>query len=456
MAADSKRDVSHPFSVQGVTGLKHWAGMIDEEWEPTLKGPKGVAVYREMRDNDPITGSVLFAMEHTLRGVEWYVTPFSDPDEDPTDEDQEVAQFVESCMHDMSITWADFIAEVLSKLVFGWAYAEIVYKRREGYNSDIVSRHEDGKIGWRTLSPRAQETLLRWQFDDSGELVGMVQNDGKQGVLIPLDDALHFRTSSHKQNPEGRSLLRTSYSSWWTKKRIERFEAIGIERDLAGIPCVGVPPELFDSDADADTKSSLANWQKMVTSLKNDEQAGILYPKTYDEQGNPLITVELLSAPSSRMYDTGSIIERLSRYQAMTVLQDVILLGHESVGSLALADTKKRLARASLKSQADEISATLNQYAIADLLRLNGMPTDRLPRIVSGEIEERSLDTFASMMSALAISGVMLDDLETQNEIRGILGLRQITQADLESREEFEPSVEDPQSNLDRDEALIG
>ena len=119
-AGDDPRPPAPSYESLGVPGLKQTSGRVNEEWLSNLKGRKGVEVYREMRDNDPIAGSVLFAMEHTLRGVGWYVTPFSDPNQDPTEQDEKNAQFLSSCMHDMSITWPDFIAEVLSKLVFGW------------------------------------------------------------------------------------------------------------------------------------------------------------------------------------------------------------------------------------------------------------------------------------------------------------------------------------------------
>ena len=53
-------------------------------------------------------------------------------------------------------------------------------------------------------------------------------------VVIPMEKCLLFRTQTHKNNPEGRSILRNAYRSWYFKKRIEEIEGVGIERDLAG------------------------------------------------------------------------------------------------------------------------------------------------------------------------------------------------------------------------------
>ena len=33
-------------------------------------------------------------------------------------------------------------------------------------------------------------------------------------------------------------MLRNSYRSWYYKKRLEEFESVGVERDLAGLPMV--------------------------------------------------------------------------------------------------------------------------------------------------------------------------------------------------------------------------
>ena len=43
--------------------------------------------------------------------------------------DQLAAQFVESCMEDMSHTWDEMISEILSMLVYGWSRHEVVYKK---------------------------------------------------------------------------------------------------------------------------------------------------------------------------------------------------------------------------------------------------------------------------------------------------------------------------------------
>ncbi|MGI6498023.1 MAG: hypothetical protein ACOX0U_04265 [Oscillospiraceae bacterium] len=59
-----------------------------------------------------------------------------------------------------------------------------------------------------------------------------------------------FRTKSRKGSPEGRSILRNAYRSWYFKRRIQEIEGIGIERDLAGFPTLTAPEgmNIWDED----------------------------------------------------------------------------------------------------------------------------------------------------------------------------------------------------------------
>ena len=85
-----------------------------------------------------------------------------------------------------------------------------------------------------------QGYICPWEYDDSDNLIGMTQQPPPDYGLftIPMSKAMLFRTESVKDNPEGRSILRNAYRSWYFKRRIQEIEAIGIERDLAGLPVI--------------------------------------------------------------------------------------------------------------------------------------------------------------------------------------------------------------------------
>ena len=238
----------NPLHELGDTGLKRAAGYIDEEFLPALRGRKAVKVFREMSLNDPTVAALLFAIEQLLRQVEWTVVS-----EDQTPEGQQAVEFLESCMDDMSHTWSDMVAEALSFIVYGWSWHEIVYKKRVGpWETDPSkrSKHTDGMFGWRKIPIRSQETLLRWIFDEDGGVKAMVQMPppSYSQRIIPIDRSLLFRARQSKGNPEGISLLRGAYRPWFFKKRLEEFEAIGVERDLAGMPVARVPADYMKAN----------------------------------------------------------------------------------------------------------------------------------------------------------------------------------------------------------------
>ena len=128
----------------GRIGQNRWGGVFREEFLTELQGWRGVRVYKEMSENDDIVGAILFAIEMLIRQATWDIQPGGD-----SAKDKEAAEFVRSCMDDMSDTWTDTIAEILSFLTFGWSAHEIVYKRRIGRSNDprLKSKYEDGLIG---------------------------------------------------------------------------------------------------------------------------------------------------------------------------------------------------------------------------------------------------------------------------------------------------------------------
>ena len=392
-----------PTAELGLSGLKRSGGFVIEEFLSSLRGNRAIKVYREMSDNDPVVGAIIFAIDKLIRQVDWYVDPHKD-----AKENDEATQFLTECMHDMSTTWPDFISEVMTMLPYGWSLFEIVYKKRNGETADgSGSKFNDGKIGWRKFAGRSQDSLLHWDFDDNGGIKGMVQiaPPTYQPVFIPIEKSLLFRTTTAKGNPEGRSVLRNAYRPWYFKKRIEEIEAIGIERDLAGFPVLYMDPSYMAADATPEKKRAYADYQEMIRNIRRDEQEGVILPTLFDPlSGKELIRLELLSSGGARTFDTGGIIERNNRNIAMTVLADFILLGHERTGSFALSADKTDLFAVALGAWLQAIAAVLNTYAVPRLFRLNGMDTELMPEIKFGDIEEQPL---AEVVQALAtLSGM--------------------------------------------------
>lgn len=403
----------------GRTGLTRFGGWISEEWLKDLQGAKGIKIYKEMRDNCPITGAILFAIEMLIRQATWHVEAAG-----ITKQDEEAKDFLESCLYDMSMSWPDTLSEILSFLTFGFSWHEIVYKQRQGDSQDPTKRSKftDGRIGWRKLPIRAQETLWQWGYDEKDDsLISMKQQPPPDYILreIPLTKSLLFRTKSTKNNPEGKSLLRSAYRPWYYKKNIEEIEAIGVERDLAGLPVVELPANLLSPYASEDEKAAANTYKEMVTKLRRDEMEGVVFPASTGPDGNPTgYKLSLLSAGGSsrRQFDTTAIIQRYERAIAMTVLADFILLGHEKVGSYALMGKKSNLFGLACEAILDSICEVINSHGVPRLFALNSFSgLTGLPQLGHGEIEAPDLKEIGEFITSMSNAGATLfpdDDLE--------------------------------------------
>lgn len=408
----------------GSTGLNQSGGYINEEFLEQLKGKKGARVYRQMADNDPVVGAMLFAINMLIRQVDWSLKPADD-----SPKAEEMADLVKGMLfEDMQFTWEDTITEISTMLIFGYAPMEVVLKRRGGRDARDPknrSNFDDGYWGVRKIALRAQETIERWDLADNGDILGLWQQpiSGSQ-IYIGADRILLFRTESTKNNPEGRSILRNAYRPWFFKTRMEEIEGIGVERDLAGLPVVRVPGALFKRDADPEEKRSLRDYKNLALNIKRDKNEGLVLPNTRDKEGNYTYDVTLLTTGGTRQFDTTAIVDRYDKRIAMTCLADFILLGQTSAGSFALSSDKTSLFASAIGGFLKQIAAPFNNTLIPELWRVNGLKYELMPTLCHGDLENVDLDQLGRMITAMVGGGAMLfPDRDLENSIRGRLGL---------------------------------
>lgn len=419
----------------GSSGLKAYGGYVYEEFLPQLTGENALKVYREMKDNDPIVAAILFAIDMLVRQVDWHVEPASSDNED-----LRAAKFLDDCINDMTMPWKDVVSESLTMLPYGFSFMEIVYKKRDGYQGEggDSSRFDDGRIGWKKFAHRPQDSLYRWAFDETGGVRAMLQvtQPDYRIATIPIEKGLLFRTVASKNNPSGRSVLRGAYRPWYFKKRIEEIEAIGIERDLAGLPIAMVDPGLLRADADDDDKALLNSIKELVVNVRRDQQEGVIFPMSYDDNGRPLFDFKLMTSGGARQFNIENVIDRYSKQIAMTVMADFIFLGHQGTGSYALSSDKTGLFAKSLGVWLGVIQDTFNRYAVPRLLRVNNMPVEKMPRMVHGDIETPNLMELSDYVTKLAGIGInLLPDDRMESYLRGVAHLPQKTDELIEEQE---------------------
>ena len=426
-----------PMAELGVSGLWQASGFVLEEKLKQLQGAgvdsRSNIIFREMSDNDPTVSAVLFILQMMVRKVQWRVEPFSEEDDD-----LEAAEFLRSVIEDMETPWEDVIMDVISEFIFGWSCLEIVYKNRLGPDNEdptCRSAYSDGLVGWHKLAGRAQEALMQWVFDKDGDVLGWWMWPPLSGnrVFLPREKLMLFRTTNFKNNPQGRSLLRGAYTSYYRKTNLERIEAIGIERDLAGLPVLYVDPEILDPAADESSKANLAAYRKILANIRVDEQSYVILPSIFKEgatggAGQRIYELSLLSTGSRRQNNTDGIIKRYAQNIATVIAADFILLGHEAVGSFALAEQKYDMFTIALGGFLNSIAAVFRRDGIMKLFRINGFPTDRLPKLVPGELEKQDVSELALAIMQISNTGFITPGgMQDENFFRKLMGMPQRT-----------------------------
>lgn len=419
----------------GVSGLQRTSGFVYEEFLRDLQGPQGTRIFREMTDNDPIVGAVLFAVEQVIMSSTHTWEPAND-----SDPAQRVAYFFRDAETDMSHTFSSMMSEVLTFLPHGWSYLETVYKLRQGPDQKdpkLRSRFSDGLFGWRKIGLRAQETLVRWEFDEEGGIQGMHQQapPDYSPRFIPIDKSLLFRTKTNKNNPEGRSILRNAYRPWYFKRRIEEIEAIGIERDLAGLPMM-TPPADLDPDSD-DGKKQLEVAKQIIRNVRRDEQEGVLKPSGWE--------FSLLNSGGRRQIDTDATLNRYDRRIAMVILAQFIMLGMEKVGSFSLSVTHEDLFLLAVMGWLVTVADVFNRHEVPRLGRLNGIPDDLLPRLHFAEVREPKVTELGTFLKDMGAAGFIEPDERIEQYLRSLAKLppKIVEEAIKKAREEAERNGQD-------------
>ena len=428
----------------GVSGKNTYTGDIRaDEFLQELRGKRAIQKYREMRDNNAIVGSVMYAVEQTLRDVKIEVKPADDSAVAKAE-----AAFLQSVLDDMDHSLDDHISEALSYLTYGFSWFEVVYKRREGdfRSPKKNSKFEDGRIGIKKIAIRAPWTVESFEVDQqTGEILGMYQEAGwgKRPAMIPVEKSVYYRTTSLNNDPSGRSVLRNAYVSYTYLNKIQSYEAIAIERELHGVPIGRMPAEYMSADASVDQAALRGQFDRILRDLKLNEQGYALLPSDVyvDADGRPtnhrLMDVELITANGSRSIDIDPVVKRYQHDIARSLMAEFLMLGSGS-GSYALSKTKTDLFLRSLESYINTIVDVLNKQLVERLWQLNGLDWATMPKLVAGDVAPHDLREIASFLRNLNGAGIEVQD---QSEV--VADLMAIAEIEFDSKK-YEEKLQKP------------
>jgi hypothetical protein len=364
-----------------------WSGILRDDYNPALRGHKGLEKYDEMRKSDSSVKGALRVAKTPILSARWFVEPFSD-----SPEDEKAAEFLRwNLFQGMSTSFYQLLWETLLMLDFGAYYFEKVY--------DIVEWQGEERVKWKKLAPRHPLDLYEWEFDHGGGPLGAWFYDSPtsaHGVYIPVKKLAIFTHERESGNLEGVSVLRPAYKNWYYKENLYKIDAIQKERHGIGIPIINLPPGFSPSD------KQIAH--EIGRNLRTNEKAHVVLP--------PMWQIAFAKLEGQHVDALES-----ANHHARMIFQNILAewIVSDSAGN---QDASRGMFLKSSAYIAEIIRDVFNKYCIPQLMdknwELNGYPELRVRRI--GDIEDWRIITFA--IRNLVGAGTLVPDDELEKWVR--------------------------------------
>lgn len=295
---------------KGYDGLKSNYGKINESANAELSWPASICTYNRM-SLDPTIAAVQNFYNMMISRAEFDFSvpeytednPFNPEGKSYTQEDViESAKYLNYCMSNLQgQTWQQFISGIGTYRIFGFSVAEKVW-------TTVKSGKYKGRKKWKSLSQRSQETIEAWSWDktDPDLLSGVIQkascfdvdrygtsySQGKasrEDRTIPRGKFLLFRFDPKNNNPQGTSPLNGCWEAWKYLQLVREYQAVGVAKDLGGIPVIGYPVEkLIEAAADPSgaAATTLDSLKASAAALHAGDESFAVVPIDYDDTGD--------------------------------------------------------------------------------------------------------------------------------------------------------------------------
>ena len=397
----------------GTLGLRQSEGQIEEEWMRQLQGDRKIRALKTMETSDATAFAAVQMTNMAVKQVKFWYNAAGE-----TDADTQAREFATECtFEDMEDHWLHYLDEWLTCVALGYSVAEQVFKIRGGPDQADPSRrslYDDGKIGWKKFAFRPQETLDHWEIDPvTGEVLGMWQLDPVkyERYFIPREKMVHFIMNATKGNPEGVSQLRGAYPAYYKKHKLEEWELIHIQRNVAGVPKGILPAKEFNPTAEGGKSRTLAAMEKILQGFYLNEDAWFCLPSdVYPGTSLPMVDVKLTAdqQPNAALPTT----EAINRYQleiARSLHVGFMLLGGTGPGSYALSESQSDFFVMFIESICDLICEVINRQAIPQLFKLNTWTgLSGLPKLVHGDVAKTDAVKIAEALANLMRAGAVV------------------------------------------------
>lgn len=380
----------------GQSGTAIYGGIITlEEYNSKLKGKAGLRIMDTMRRSDATVRATLQVCKLPILSTKWYIRPASEDEAD-----LKHARHIERELMKRNVVWHDFLREGMTFFDFGHSVCEKTL--------EIVDFEGERLIGINKLAFRKQTTIMQWQMDDGKPGIKQLLTTGEP-VNIPMAKLIVFTHDKEGDNYEGVSLLRYAYKHWDIKDKLDRINAVALEKMAVGVPVLKKPP---DADQDDLTKA-----REAMRQFRANEEGYQEIPMGWE--------LEMLDMKGNSTRDVIPSIQYHDRQITMSVLAQFLTLGaSDASGSRAVSQDHSKLFLLSEEAVARNIQNTVQSQLIKPLCDMNfsdmknGYPTLEFARI-----GDEDISNMADAVSKFIAAGALTPDPESEEYIRGVLHL---------------------------------
>ena len=389
-------------------GLKGVNGKIEEDISKLWKGKRKKEFIAEMILNDPYCSAWINSKNAIALKPDWIIKPSEDKEDGSSDKALEYAKLIkEMLFDDMSMSFNSFILNSITMAEYGFSLAEIVMKKRNGLTNDpnTSSLFNDGLFGISKLAPRWQNSISKWDIDDNGNITNVYQRGDSfnTDVKIPYKKVLHFVMNGYNGNPEGESVLRGTFMSYYNKKNIERIQRETFERGFTGILDVQVPPRYMSKkNTSPESQEVRRSLETFMRNVKQGKEAGIIRPYSKD------FVIELIEGKVGTGLDPDKMIDRYNNEIVMCLLADSFMGQSKVYQSKDGSGTKNKLYKSFIGIILSEIKEQVNKKLIPMIFDINGLDKTLMPYLDYGNLDDLDLQAMSWFIQSVAKNGAPL------------------------------------------------
>ena len=431
------------------------------DYIPALHGIQGIYELEKMALTDETIGGIMWLIESTVPQGSWDFIACKNGKPSKDRKAQKMADFFNTLFCDMDHSWSSHLVEAVTMVWAGHAPCEIVLKQRDGVNS----RFKDGFWGIKALPLRDQTTIWNWVYKGR-DLVGMRQVSIGGSADIPMWKVINYRLRNNLDNPRGRSLFYNAYRSWKLKCHIQDSEAIGIDRDLCGLPIFRIPKEDIElaSRIGQDGKPTpeamaalqrINNAQKAVRDMRFNKTGGLVIPSDpFSESENsdsnssvPQYDFKIVTTAGQRSIDCRTAVKDYDRAIARTAMMQFLHLGDRSSGSYGLSDDQSTLAVRSIGAINKRIAEEFDK-AIALICDVNGFNPVYMPMLQPPTINKETLNAIGQFLSGVGRASQFVgSDAQARSAILTMAGITH--DPDVDPQQAAQQQADQAQPTLD-------